>query len=858
MAGVGLLRGASVLLGVVAGVAGAQSAAVEVSRNVVPVSYRIAVTPDLAAARFAGTEEIDVTVKVATDTVVVNAVGIDFGSVRLKEDAGAMAAVSLDEKSATATLHFSRPLTVGAHTLAISYSGLVRTGGSGLFSVKYRSGAAQRQMLVTQFEFSAARRMFPCWDDPAAKATFVLTATLPSEFVAISNTPVAMEEAAGVLKKVTFGVTPKMSPYLLVLVAGELESVRGQVGKVGIGVWTQTGRAESGRAALERTQLLLPLYDDYFGVAYPLPKLDLIAVPHLGFDAMENWGGITFEESEVLYDAKTSSAATLQAARHLVGHEVAHQWFGDLVTTATWNDVWLNESFAEWMSYKATQRLNPEEEPWLNFHAAKKKAMDRDAGPTKSVVGNSFDANTSYRKGPAILRMFETYLGEDTFRRGIREYVKAHAYGNATTGDLWASLKRASGKDVGAIAGTFTDQPGVPLVEVATRCEGSETVATLTQRRFTMDYPDAEKLTWQIPVTIGAVGAKDVRTVVLGGSPAMLRFAGCGRAIKANLGDTGYYRVKYDDVDGKRLVAGYAGLEAADRVNLMSDQWALAQAGYAGIGEYLDLTLRLSNENELVVWTDVLDVLRQIDGLERGADGQAAFRAYARGILHPLMQRMGWEARGGEKGETAALRVKVISALGEFDDAAVIDEAWRRFELLRERSQPLPVELRGVILETVGRHADAGTYEELHALAKVAASDEEKRDFYWAMASAQDATLIDKTVDVTKTNEAKGQYAMMLVTAAQRSDAGRVLHDVEQGRAQVMGGGMSAGLLDAIAEHTFDAAVIGELSADAVYGGKTPGAVRAIEVQAKLRPVVLAGVAEWLRERKFARGSQIP
>jgi aminopeptidase N len=454
-------------------------------------------------------------VRQATDTVVVNASGLVFSSVRLK-DSGAEAVVSLDEKAETATLHFPQSLSVGAHTLAIAYSGEVRTGRSGLFAVKYGSGAGERQMLGTQVEFSAARRMFPCWDDPAAKATFVLTATLPKDFAAISNTPVAVETAARAgLRTVTFGVTPKMSPYLLVLVGGELETLRGRAGNVGIGIWTRAGRVESGRAALERTQQLLPLYNDYFGVAYPLPKLDLIAVPQLGFDAMENWGGITFEESAVLYDPKSSSAATLQAARHLVGHEVAHQWFGDLVTTATWNDVWLNESFAEWMSYKATQRLNPEEEPWLNFHAAKKRAMDRDGGPTKSVVGNSFDANTSYRKGPAILRMFETYLGEDTFRRGIREYVKTHAYGNATTEDLWASLEKASGKRVGVIASTFTDQPGVPLVEVATRCEAGETVATLTQRRFTMDYPDAEKLTWQIPVMIGAVGTKDVRTVVV-------------------------------------------------------------------------------------------------------------------------------------------------------------------------------------------------------------------------------------------------------------------------------------------------------------------------------------------------------
>src|ERR1700694_1989953 len=555
--------------------------------TIVPVAYTIALNPDIVTGRCTGRETINVDIAVPTDSVVLNAAGLEFTAVSADDDKS-LATVSVDAKAETAKLQFPRVLTAGRHKLEISYSGSIRRG---LFFVDYGTEQGQKKMLVTQFEFSSARYAFPCWDEPSVKATFTLSATLPASQTAISNTPVAASSPAGndvhgvLLQQVTFATTPRMSPYLLVLVAGEMEAVHGDAGGVKVGVWTTAGHAQEGMAALQRAQQLLPFYNAYFGVAYPLSKLDMIAVPHLGFDAMENWGGITFQDNELLYDPKSSSAATLQTMRHLVGHEIAHQWFGDLVTTATWDDVWLNESFAEWMSYKATQQLDPQEEPWLNFHSAKTKVMGIDTGPTKSIVGNSFDANTSYRKGPAILRMLETYLGEEAFRKGIRDYIRTHAYGNATTTDLWASLENASGKPLTAIAASFTTQPGVPLGRVESRCQLGQTVVTLTQRRFTIDYPDAEQLTWKIPVTVGQVGGMSsaAQTVVLGGSPDTLHFAGCERAAKANLGDTGYYYVEYDETTRSKLVAGYANLAASDRVSLLSDQWSLVKAGGAGI-----------------------------------------------------------------------------------------------------------------------------------------------------------------------------------------------------------------------------------------------------------------------------------
>jgi len=810
--------------------------------------------PDVVAGRFTGREAIDVDMTASTDSVVLNAAGLEFSAVYADDNNTSLATVSVDVKAQTAKLRFPHMLSAGRHTLVISYSASIRTG---LFSIEYSGEQGQEKMLVTQFEFSSARHAFPCWDEPSAKATFTLSAVLPANQAVISNTratessPAGNDEHGAPLQQVTFATTPKMSPYLLVLVAGNLRAIHGDAGAVKVGVWTIAGHVQEGAAALERAQQLLPFYEAYFGIAYPLSKLDMIAVPHLGFDAMENWGGITFQDNLLLYDPKSSSTATLLAMRHLVGHEIAHQWFGDLVTTATWNEVWLNESFAEWMSYKATQQLDPQEEPWLNFHSAKKKAMDLDAGPAKSIVGNSFDANTSYRKGPAILRMLETYLGEETFKKGIRDYIRRHAYGNATTTDLWVSLEHASGRPITAIASTFTNQPGVPLVKVESRCRLGKTVVTLTQRRFTIDYPDAKKLIWQIPVTVGQIGGASsvAQTVVLGRDAVTLRFAGCGRPVKANFGDTGYYRVEYDQTSRSKLVEGYANLQPSDRVSLLGDQWSLVQAGDADISTYLDLTRRLSTESEFVVWTDVIDVLRQIDAMERGASGQAAFRAYARAVLRPVMRRLGWNPLTSDKAETVLLRARLISALGEFEDREVIAEASRRFTALRERKIPLPVELRGAILETVGRRADRTTFEQLHALAQAATTAEEKRDLYWAMASAQDPTLIDRTVEITKTDElTRDQLAMLLVISAQRSDADRVWYDIEHGRKDVLAGNLSKGLLEAIAQHSFNLELAHQIPLDPAFasGQSVPASVRQIEVQARLKSRILAGVARYL------------
>ena len=327
---------------------------------------------------------------------------------------------------------------------------------------------------------------------------------------------------------------------------------------------------------------------------------------------------------------------------------MAHQWSGDLVTMAWWDDIWLNEGFASWMDSKASDHFNPDWKVWLRAHAETDRAMAQDSRrtthPIQQVIKDESEADAAfdsitYLKGQAFIRMIENYLGETIFRDGMRRYMAAHAYSNSTTADLWAALEAASGKPVARIAAGFTEQPGIPLVMLKTRCADGETQVTLGQSRFTIHDPGAAKLTWQVPVTLGRPGEAP-QSLLLGPKGATATFAGCGKPVKANIGDVGYYRVRYDDDDLKALAAAYSQLTPADRVNLLGDVWAMAEAGLDGPQQFLDLTRKLVGETELAVWTQVLTSLREIDDLERGSPDREAFRAYARGLLAPVLARI--------------------------------------------------------------------------------------------------------------------------------------------------------------------------------------------------------------------------
>jgi aminopeptidase N len=564
-------------------------------KSVVPLHYAIELTPDLESLKLAGVETVDIEVREPTARLVLNAIETTFGSVTL-DDGAQRAEIALDASAETATLTFAQPIAAGPHRLRIDFTSRINKFGTGLFYVDYPTDKGVKRLISSKLEPADARRIFPCWDEPAFKASFALTVTVPRAFLAVGNMPVVREAPVGPdMKQVTFAPTPKMSSYLFVLTAGELERLTAEADGVTVGVVTTSGKSEKGRFALDNAVRLLAYFNDYFGVKYPLPKLDLIAVPGGFGGAMENWGGITFFESRLLFDPATNAEAARRGIFNILAHEMAHQWFGDLVTMGWWDNLWLNEGFASWMATKASEQFYPQWQNWLNGYGQKQFAMALDARrtshPVQQPVADHSEATTAfdgitYNKGQALIRMLENYLGEATFRDGIRRYMAAHAYGNTTTADLWQALASAAGKPVTEIAASFTEQDGVPLSLAETTCSGGIQRLSLRQDRFVIapagSAPAAPRA-WQVPIALGPPGATRPPEILLLDGSQEIAAGTCGEAIKVNLGDIGYFRVEYGPNSRRSLAKSLALMTPEDRLNVVADSWALVQAGRAVI-----------------------------------------------------------------------------------------------------------------------------------------------------------------------------------------------------------------------------------------------------------------------------------
>jgi len=732
---------------------------------VTPQAYRIEIKPDMTALTLTGHETINIQVRQPTDTIVLNQAGLNLSSART--ESGAAAVITEDQAAQTASLRFAAPLTVGAHTLTIDYAGPILATPNGIYYDDYKTadGAAKR-MLVTQFEVADARRMFPGWDEPAFKATFQLTATLPKTYAAVSNMPIVGTTPVGDdAQRVSFAPSPRMSTYLLALVAGDMTAVHGEAAGTQMNAWAPTGRQDQAAYALQVEEQVLPYYNAYFGVAYPLPKLDLIAIPgNYEAGAMENWGAITFIDDAMLFDPKTSAPSTREEIYLVVAHEMAHQWSGDLVTMGWWDNIWLNEGFATWMETKANDHFNPQWEIWPRQHATHELAMAQDALPTthpiqqpirdESEANSAFDG-ISYEKGSAVIRMIEQWIGPDAFRAGMRGYMKAHAYHNATSADLWAALSAAAGRDVTPVAASFTEQPGVPLVEVARTCVGGQAQITLTQARFALHDPNAKAETWTIPIAYGAPGGAAQHTL-LTGAPLSLAIGACDQPIKINLGEDGYYRTQYDAASLAALGKVLPTLAPVDRANLLGDQFALYGAGRAPLADYLNLLPVLKDERDIAVWTDTLSHLTQLHTALVGTPQQAPFDAFAIRLVRAEFDRLGWDAKPGESVLDTMLRPDLIAALGRFGDQAVIAEAGRRFQAFRADPATLPPALREPVLNIVGHNADQAAYDALRQMGIAAVSTEEKLRYFGAMAGAADPALIKQTVAFASAGQLPG------------------------------------------------------------------------------------------------------
>src|SRR5882724_5583902 len=668
----------------------------KLTKEVIPLEYCVRIVPDIDRFTFTGTETVKLSVRSPVRQLVLNTLDLKITHASLDSKALPDSAITIDKKNELLTLALPSDVATGDHTLALSFSGKINQQGQGLFYMPYQEqgSGAKKVMLGTQFEATDARRFFPCWDEPVFRAHFQLTTVVPENWLAVSNMPIESEKAATGGKEVHFAATPPMSSYLNVFVAGELDLIESRSGPTQLRVIATKGKAEMGRYALEATAQILKYYNDYFGVPYPFPKLDQIALPGGFGGAMENWGGITYYESTLLFDPKSSSAETKQDIYEVLAHEMAHQWFGDLVTMAWWDNLWLNEGFASWMGSKCTAHFNPQWEVWLRRNLprdptrrvgiAREQAMEGDArstthpihqGIATEVEANSAFDDITYKKGQSFLRMLESFLGEDVFRDGIRRYIAAHEYSNTTTADLWSALSEASKKPVGEIADGWTQQPGFPIVKVKREADGK---VRLTQERFTVNFENAPPLEWKIPLTYTVIGQAPA-TLLMTNATDILENIPADRALKLNVNGAGNYRVEYDEPSWNLLMQALPKLGVEDRVNLLSDSWALVGANRAPVSRYFGLVEKLPSSTELAERGQIINVVDFVNGLLVGNPAREKFQRYARSLLRPAFDSLGWESKEGEPPTAGSLRASLINALGDLDDREIIAGCRERF-----------------------------------------------------------------------------------------------------------------------------------------------------------------------------------
>ena len=754
-------------------------------KEVVPTEYAIRVVPNIDNFTFAGTETVKLNVRSPVHQLVLNALELKIEAASVDGKELPFSAIKTDTEKELLTLALPSELRLGDHVLALRFTGRINQQGQGLFYMHYQEqgNGARKVMLGTQFEATDARRFFPSWDEPAFRAAFQLTIVVPENWLAVSNMPIESEQKIARGKEVRFAPTPPMSSYLNVFVAGELDYIESQVGQTQIRVVATKGKAELGRYALQASAEILKYYNDYFGVPYPLPKLDQIAIPGGFGGAMENWGGITYYESTLLFDPRNSSSETKQNIYEVIAHEVAHMWFGDLVTMAWWDNLWLNEGFASWMGSKCTSHFNPQWEVWLARELprdptrrrgiAKEAAMEGDARstthPIQQAVATEAEANSAfdditYKKGQSFLRMLESFLGEDVFRDGIRRYIATHTSSNTTTADLWKALSDSSNKSVGEIAAGWTEQPGFPVVTVKRDTDGR---IRLTQERFTVNFKNAPPLLWQIPLTYSVVGETPA-SLLMTDKIAALENIPADRALKLNVNGAGNYRVEYDEPLWELLLKALPNLGIEDRVNLMSDAWALVQAGRAPVTLYFRLIQKLPASTDLAEREQIINVLDFVNGLLVGTSEGEKFQRYARLVLRPTFEELGWTSKPNEPPNAGRLRASLISALGYLNDPEIIASCRKRFEKYLTRPASLPPDLRAPVLAVVGRYANEKTWNKLHELGLQTTSTEDKQNFYNALACATDPRLVKKTLAIALTDELPTSRAIFLVSRVAR------------------------------------------------------------------------------------------
>ena len=740
--------------------------------GVVPIHYDLTISPDLAAATFGGEETIRVRLSRPSATIVLHAAEITFRSVRVSAGGKTQTAkVTLDEARQTATLAVPAPVPAGEAEIAISYDGILNGDLRGL----YLSKANNRRYAVTQLEATDARRMFPSFDEPALKATFALTAIIDEGDHAISNGAVVSDVPGPPgHHTITFETTPKMSTYLVALAVGDFECIAGAGDGIPVRVCATPDKKHLLNLALESATSILEYYDRYYAIKYPFKKLDIVAVPDFSAGAMENTAAIFYRETLLLAEPN----ASVQVRKNVAGvlaHEMAHQWFGDLVTMQWWDDIWLNEGFATWMQTKPLKAMKQEWKAELDEVNDNQTAMRLDAlratrpirmeAATTSEISELFDP-IAYEKGGAVLRMLEGWVGEEAFRKGINAYVGKFQSGNARAEDFWSAVAKATGKPVDQVMPTFVDQPGVPLVSFDVKCSAGASQLVVSQERWSPEVPareaSANPQLWQIPFCV-RTPAGEATCDILREKRKTLPVASCPGWVMGNAGARGYYRTAVPPEVTRKLAHDIPSLSPAERMVVLSDEWELVRADRHDIGTVLDLAAGFDKERTATVMQTLTRILGAAANATT-AGTREAYRRWVSSLLAPALADVGTTPRPGDTDDTRALRATVVAAMAGLGHDAAALKAMRDV-VGQELDTPNSVEptLLNVAVRLAASEGDAALYDRYLARSQAALNPEERYQFLYALTAFAKPDLVRRTMELVVSPDVRSQDAKIVI-----------------------------------------------------------------------------------------------
>jgi aminopeptidase N/puromycin-sensitive aminopeptidase len=742
--------------------------------GVSPEHYTLTLEPDLKAATFTGDETIDVVLAQPSDTITLNAAQITFKKVTITANGKKQKAnVTLDADKEQAAFHVAHTLPAGKAAIHILYSGILNDQLRGF----YLSKTAKRNYAVTQFEPTDARRAFPSFDEPALKATYTTRLIVDTGDTAISNTNIISDKPGPTAGKHTilFATTPRMSTYLVAFLVGDFKCVSGESDGVPIRACATPDKVQLGTYAVKAAEFVLHYYDNYFGIKYPMPKLDMIAIPDFEAGAMENFGAITYRESDFLIDEKTASVNAKKRVATVVAHEMAHQWFGDMVTMQWWNNLWLNEGFATWMENKPVAAWHPE---WkipqdealdldgiLNVDAGKVTRTIRANADTPAQINEMFDGIT-YQKGGAVLAMVENYLGKETFRRGVHNYLEAHLYANATAEDFWNAQTETSGKPVDKVMDSFVGLPGVPLLHFSAPQNGTVQVS---QQRFFLspdvhaDHPQ----TWTIPVCFKT--ADEPKCELLTSKQQTLTVPSSA-IFYGNAGDKGYYRSVYQPADYQAIVAKVeTGLTPTERIGFAGNEWALMRSGRGSVGNYLDLADGLKNDSNAAVIDSLAGSIAAIDARIATEQDRKLLAAWVRQQFGPAYDRVKDlpPTASLEQHELRATLFGVLGGIGH--DPKIIAESKRLTEMYIQDPASVDPAIARTALAIATENGDSHLFDQLQALSQTSTNPDVQTAALFSLANFHDPALMKRALDYATSGKVRNQDSVFFFVEALRS-----------------------------------------------------------------------------------------